>query len=240
MNEPTRNIDALPVQKEDRFSNTENLHEHLNSAKVIFVEPERVQGENSEQTIARVLGTYELGHKLRMLRLRKKISLVDLGKHTGLSASMLSQLENGKLVPTLPTLARIAMVFDVGLDYFFADKRRRKLFSIVRAAERMRFPDRADNPSPNFFFEVLAFSAQEKGLQAYLAEFPVREGEPQEHYHEGAEFLFILEGELVITFQHDEHHLKSGDSVYFDSSEPHAYSAVQSARAIVITTPPRI
>jgi transcriptional regulator with XRE-family HTH domain len=207
---------------------------------VNFVDSEKPQAENSEQTIARVLGTYELGSKLRMLRLRKKISLVDLGKHTGLSASMLSQLENGKLIPTLPTLARIAMVFDVGLDYFFADRRRRKLFSIVRAAERMRFPDRADNPSPNFFFEVLAFSAQEKGLQAYLADFPVRAEPPQEHYHEGAEFLFILEGELVITFQHDEHHLKPGDSVYFDSSEPHAYAAVQAARAIVITTPPRI
>ncbi|MBL8234377.1 MAG: helix-turn-helix transcriptional regulator [Bryobacterales bacterium] len=204
------------------------------------MEHEKAQSEKSEETISRVLSTYDLGNKLRMLRLRKKISLVDLGKHTGLSASMLSQLENGKLVPTLPTLARIAMVFDVGLDYFFADKRRKKLFSIVRAGERMRFPDRADNPSPNFFFEVLAFSAQDKGLQAYLAEFPVRENEPAEHYHDGAEFLLVLEGELAITFQHEEHVLKTGDSVYFDSSEPHAYAARQAAKAVVITTPPRI
>ncbi|MCS7025738.1 MAG: XRE family transcriptional regulator [Bryobacteraceae bacterium] len=196
--------------------------------------------ETSEQTITRVLSSYELGNKLRMLRLRKKISLVDLGKHTGLSASMLSQLENGKLVPTLPTLARIAMVFDVGLDYFFADKRRRKLFSIVRAKERMRFPDRADNPTPNYYFEVLAFSAQEKGLQAYLAEFPVTNRETPEHYHEGAEFLFMLEGELAITFQHETHVLRRGDSVYFDSSEPHSYSARKPAKAIVITTPPRL
>jgi transcriptional regulator with XRE-family HTH domain len=41
---------------------------------------------------------------------------------------MLSQLENGKMVPTLPTLARIAMVFDVGVDHFFADRRKKAMF----------------------------------------------------------------------------------------------------------------
>ncbi|HBY59965.1 MAG TPA: transcriptional regulator, partial [Solibacterales bacterium] len=95
--------------------------------------------ETSEETVRRVLSSYELGRKLRQLRLRKKIALVDLGKHTGLSASMLSQLENGKLIPTLPTLARIAMVFDVGIDHFFSDRKKRSLFSIIRAGERMRF-----------------------------------------------------------------------------------------------------
>jgi len=89
--------------------------------------------ETGEQTIQRILSTYDIGQKLRQLRLRKKIALVDLGKHTGLSASMLSQLETGKMIPTLPTLARIAMVFDVGLDFFFDDRRRRKLFTVSRS-----------------------------------------------------------------------------------------------------------
>src|SRR5208283_5909550 len=111
--------------------------------------------ESGPETINRVLSAYDIGRKLRQLRLRKKIALVDLGKHTGLSASMLSQLENGKLIPTLPTLARIAMVFDVGLDHFFSDKRLRKTFSIVRAEERLKFPDRPDSPIPGYFFEVL-------------------------------------------------------------------------------------
>lgn len=199
-----------------------------------------VKDETSEETLHRVLSAYALGDKLRSLRLRKKISLVDLGKHTGLSASMLSQLENGKLVPTLPTLARIAMVFDVGLEYFFTTQRRKKLFSIVRAAERMRFPDRASNPHPAYFFEVLAFSAQEKGMQAFLADFTPEAAKSEEHFHDGAEFLYLLEGELAIHFQGEEHSLKAGDSVYFDSSEPHAYRGLAPSRALVVTTPPRL
>ena len=199
--------------------------------------------ETGPETIQRVLSSYELGRKLRQLRLRKKIALVDLGKHTGLSPSMLSQLENGKMIPTLPTLARIAMVFDVGLEHFFGDKHERKLFSVVRAQERMRFPERPDMPAPSYFFECLTFGTQGKGIQVYLAEFPQRApAEGSEHFHEGSEFLFVMEGSLTIRFQGEDQELGAGDSVLMDSSEPHSYfgAGKTGARALVVTVPPRI
>ena len=233
MTEFSNSKDRLPDFTEECFS-----QEEISGLKFISDKLNFVKTESSEETLHRVLSDYNLGAKLRTLRLRKKISLVDLGKHTGLSASMLSQLENDKLVPTLPTLARIAMVFDVGLEYFFADRLRRKLFSIVRGAERMRFPDRAGNPKPNYFFEVLAFSAQEKGMQAFLADFQDEPGKPEDHFHEGAEFVYVLEGELVILYQGEEHRLAAGDCVYFDSSEPHAYRGA--SKVLVVTTPPRL
>ena len=197
--------------------------------------------ESGPETINRVLSAYNLGPKLRQLRLRKKIALADLGKHTGLSASMLSQLENGKLVPTLATLARIAMVFDVGLEHFFGSRRGQKTFAIMRAGERLRFPDRADSPNPSYFFECLAFAAQDKGLQAYVADFPRRKPDQvQEHFHEGSELIFVLEGSLGLRFEDEERVLECGDSVYFDASEPHSYRGLaKGTRAVVVTTPPR-
>ena len=101
----------------------------------------------------------------------------------------------------------------------------------------MRFPDRAGNPRPNYFFEVLAFSAQEKGMQGFLAEFTASEGKPEEHFHEGAEFLYVLTGEVAILFEGEEHVLAAGDCVYFDSSEPHGYRGITESRALVVTTP---
>jgi transcriptional regulator with XRE-family HTH domain len=193
------------------------------------------------RAVERSIATYNIGEKLRKLRLKKKISLVDLGKHTGLSPSMLSQLENGKLVPTLPTLTRIAMVFDVGLEHFFTDRSKLKLFAIVRAGERMRFPERAGVPDPAYYFECLAFSVQEKAMQAYLATFQPRHQPSQEHYHEGSEFIFVMEGTLGIHIHGEEHVLKAGDSVYFDSSEPHSYRGLEEAAvAVVVTMPPRL
>ena len=90
------------------------------------------------KTIDEGLRPYQIGPKLRALRLKKSMGLVELGKHTGLSAALLSKLERDKLYPTLPTLLRIAMVFSVGLDYFFTDERKRHVVSVVRKGERIR------------------------------------------------------------------------------------------------------
>ncbi|WP_321477457.1 XRE family transcriptional regulator [uncultured Paludibaculum sp.] len=209
----------------------------------VQVKQNSVVPESGPETVQRVLSSYDLGRKLRHLRMRKKIGLVDLGKHTGLSASMLSQLENGKLIPTLPTLARIAMVFDVGLEHFFSDRHKRALCSVIRRGERLRFPDRADAPSPAWFFECLAFSSQEKSLQAYLATFEPRERDQvNDHVHDGAEFIYVLDGSLAVVYAEDEIELQLGDSAYFDGSQPHGYRACGGvpATAIVVTTPPRL
>lgn len=198
--------------------------------------------ETSAETISRILSSYELGPKLRRLRLRKKLGLKELGAHTGLSPSMLSQLETGQLVPTLPTLARIAMVFDVGIEHFF-EKRPKKLIAIARAGERIRLPDRPESADPAYFFEALAYGAQNKAFEAYLADFPHRK--PRAgigHFHDGAEFLYILDGELEICFGEDETvMLGEGDAIYFDSSAPHSYrgSGRKGAKAVVISVPPR-
>src|SRR5580693_1111664 len=95
------------------------------------------------ETVAPGLGRYSIGEKLRTLRLRKSLGLVELSKHTGLSAALLSKLERGKLFPTLPTLLRIAMVYGVGLDYFFSDERKRRVVSVVKQEERVRLPEKA-------------------------------------------------------------------------------------------------
>lgn len=199
--------------------------------------------ETSEETISRILSRHELGAKLRKLRLRKKVSLADLGKHSGLSASMLSQLENGRMIPTLPTLVRIATVFNVGLDHFFGDERGAKIFSIMRGSERMKFPERAGSPSPAFFFQCLTLATQTSGMQAYLAEFPkLGKEEPSEHFHDGSEFIYLFDGEVALHCNGEDHILGAGDSVFFDSSEPHSYRglAKHGSKAIVVTMPPRV
>lgn len=239
MNDFMPDISSVIDRGENSFSAAENLADDVSGVK-----RNHKLNENYEDSIRRVLVSYDIGHKLRQLRLRKKIALVDLGKHTGLSASMLSQLENGKLIPTLPTLARIAMVFDVGMEFFFGEKRPARVFSIVRAEDRMRFPELSDNPVPGYYFEVLAYNAMDKSLSAYLADFP-RTDDPaasREHLHDGTEFVHVLDGSLAINYGSEEHVLHAGDSVYFDSSETHSYHgrSEQPARAIVITSPPKV
>src|ERR1700677_1386055 len=69
------------------------------------------------ETAERFIAEKRIGERIKKLRLKKSMGLVELGKHTGLSASFLSQLETGRVVPTLRNLSRIAMVFSKDLSY---------------------------------------------------------------------------------------------------------------------------
>src|ERR1700690_1438745 len=71
------------------------------------------------QAAESIISEKRIGDRIKHLRLQKSMGLVELGRHTGLSASFLSQLETGRVVPTLRNLARIAMVFSKDLSYFF-------------------------------------------------------------------------------------------------------------------------
>ena len=145
------------------------------------------------------------------LRLKKKMGLVELGRHTGLSAAMLSKVERGKLFPTLPTLLRIALVFSVGLEYFFSDDQKRHVVGIVRRAQRKRFPERPDGRDISFYFEPLDFASVDRKLNAYHAEFqPLPPGKARTHHHAGVEFLTVLRGKLELHIGNEAHVLEIG------------------------------
>ena len=191
-------------------------------------------------TLSEGLKSYSIGEKLRTLRLRKKMGLVELGSHTGLSPALLSKIERGKLFPTLPTLLRIAMVFSVGLEFFFTDDRKRRTLAIARKKERLKFPEKPNAKDAAYLFESLDFGAVERKLNAYHAEF--RRVDPRKirlHQHAGVEFIYVTAGRLGLRVGGEDFHLESGDSIYFDSNVPHGYWNASSRKttALVVTVP---
>jgi transcriptional regulator with XRE-family HTH domain len=194
---------------------------------------------NIPDAISLGLGRYSIGEKLRTLRLRKSMGLVELSKHTGLSAPLLSKLERGKLFPTLPTLLRIAMVYSVGLEYFFTDERKRRVISIVRKQDRVRFPERPGTQDVPYYFECLDYKANERKLSGYVAEFQEFAEKQRPHQHPGVELLYLLKGSLTIKIDSEEFQLEAEDAIYFDSAVQHSYRrrGAKPCTGIIVTVP---
>jgi len=189
-------------------------------------------------TLEAGLSDYAIGAKIRALRLKKKMGLVELGQHSGLSPALLSKLERGRLFPTLPTLMRIALDFSVGLEFFFADAREKPLVAVVRKAERVRLPERPGARPGAYEFESLDFQATERRFNSYYAEFlPIADADVRPHAHRGVEFIYALAGTLSVQIGGDEYLLDAGDSVYFDAGVAHAYRrhGRRPCTAIVVT-----
>lgn len=190
--------------------------------------------------ISQGLGRYSIGEKMRTLRLRRNMGLVELGKHTGLSAALLSKLERGKLFPTLPTLLRIAMVYSVGLEYFFNDERKRRVVSLVRKQDRVHFSERPGVQDVPFSFECLDFKASERKMSAFVAEFhEVTPEKLRPHQHPGVELLYLLKGSLTLKIGSEEFQLEADDAIYFDSAVQHSYSkrGTKPCTGIIVTAP---
>jgi transcriptional regulator with XRE-family HTH domain len=192
-----------------------------------------VDGEAAESVIAEK----RIGERIKHLRLKKSMGLVELGRHTGLSASFLSQLETGRVVPTLRNLARIAMVFSRDLSYFF-EPEPQTLFRVHRGKDRLRLPQSGVD-DPSYFFESLGYLVPDRQLDPYFAEFlPAAAGrEAKAHQHFGCEFLYMLSGTLRVRHGGAVHQVEPGDAIYFDASTTHSYECAGEtpATALIVT-----
>lgn len=179
---------------------------------------------------------HRIGRKLRQLRIRKSLSLAELAAHSGLSPALLSKVETGKMVPTIPTLTRVALVFGVGLEHFFSGDN--SACSIVRRGERIRLNVDTCKPRDSVAFESLDFPAKEREFGSFLAVFAQGDGEATipEHQHDGVEFIYVVKGALELTHDSMEYELKAGDSTYFKARLAHSYRRIGKTRceAIVV------
>ena len=192
--------------------------------------------ELGEKVVDEFIAAKRIGERIRKLRLKKSMGLAEMASHTGLSASFLSQIETGRVVPTLRNLTRIAMVFSKDLSYFF-EQEPSTLFRVHRRSARLRLPETGSS-NPSYFFESLGYLVPERSMDPYLAEFVPGKHEMRLHRHDGCEFLFVHSGALEIRHGISSERLEAGDAVYFDSTTPHGYFCLGNvpAHVFIITT----
>ena len=203
---------------------------------------EMLKSQVDVETTERFIAEKQIGERIKRLRLKKSMGLVEMGRLSGLSASFLSQLETGRVVPTLRNLARIAMVFSKDLSYFF-EPEPRSVFRVHRRTDRVRMPQTGVQP-PTYFFESLAYMVPDRCMDPFFAQFlPLdEEKEAKAHVHAGFEFLYVLEGELGLRHGEQESVLEAGDAAYFDANAPHSYACAgkEPAGAIIVTMAPAV
>ncbi len=183
-----------------------------------------------------LLAEAHLGQRIKRLRLKRSMGLVELGKQTGLSASFLSQLETGRVVPTLRNLARVALVFGKDLSYFF-DSGENGVFRVQRGKDRVRLP--MGSPEPDYIAESFGILVPEGGLRPCMAEFlpgDARNPFYPEQYP-GVEMVYVLDGTLVVQRNGENHKLGPKDVMYVSGETERSYrcSGDTPAKALIIS-----
>jgi len=171
----------------------------------------------------------QIGKKVRSLRQQRRMTLQALADVTGLSKPLLSQIENDQVIPPLATLLRISKAFKVSIENFFQEEDSAEKCILVRAGESSRMIQRglSRGGSPPYIYHSLAYGKRDRNMEPFLMEFEARDWSDELLVsHEGQEFLYLLEGEVDFHFGDEVMRIQPGDSVFYDSREPHAFVAV--------------
>ncbi len=181
----------------------------------------------------------QIGPQIRQLRQDRRMTLQDLSKETELSKPLLSQIENEQVIPPLATLLRIAKALNVPLQTFFEEEDNTQKCLVVRAGDSNllnRRPSHGGPPQP-YLYHSLAYGKKHKHMEPFLVEFdPNQTAKAQSVQHAGEEFLYVLEGHIELLHGAEQYILQPGDSVYWDSNEPHSLKALgeHTARGIAV------
>ncbi len=180
-----------------------------------------------------------IGERIRRLRLKRSMGLVELGTRTGLSASFLSQLETGRVIPTIRNLAKLALVFQKDLSYFFRQEKA-VTFRSLRKSDRVRLTRNAKDGS-RFVAESLSALIPDRRMVPCLAEFFPGD-QPCDFTPKifpGMEFIYVLEGSLCLASTSGNEQLDGGDVAWIDGRTKRRYicSGERHSKAMIITFP---
>jgi len=135
-------------------------------------------------------------------------------------------------------LMKIAKALDVDITSFFQESETHERVILVKSYERERLDTRhCGRAHSGYYYETLAFKKGKKHMEPFLVEFEVRDKKDMVFFsHEGEEFIFVLEGELEFRTPDEVHILSPGDSLYFESEQPHAFRGIgrENSKAVAV------
>ncbi|MFQ5914661.1 MAG: helix-turn-helix domain-containing protein [Nitrospinota bacterium] len=176
-----------------------------------------------------------VGGRIRDLRKARRFSLEELSERAGISKSVLSKIENGKVSSPISTYSRICSALNVALADMFSDEDGEDPV-IVQRAER-KLLSRTGTPF-GYTYYSLAPNRLGRRMAPFLLIYPHDLAEIPTFHHGGEEFVFILKGGLEFIYGDKTLTLSEGDSLYIDAQVRHGARAIggRDCEALVIGT----
>jgi transcriptional regulator with XRE-family HTH domain len=165
---------------------------------------------------------FNIGDRIKSLRIHQKRTLQEIADSSDLSKSMISKIENNHTVPSIATLVKIAKSLGTNISNLLEQDgwARTVLTTQAEALHNLTLTEKGYSVFP------YAASFHEKKMQPFL--FSAKKGDvvPHRLSHEGEEYVFIIEGEMKMSVGEIEYILKKGDSLYFSSLQKHGIMPV--------------
>lgn len=161
-----------------------------------------------------------IGNEVREFRRKQNLTATDLARLSGISAGMLSKIENGITSPSLSTLQALSRALSVPVTAFFRRYEEEREATFVRAGEGLTIERRGTRAGHQY--QLLGHSTHKRlVVEPYLITLTEESDVFPIFQHSGLEFIYMLEGEVGYRHSTKTYTLRPGDSLFFDADAPH-------------------
>ena len=161
-----------------------------------------------------------IGSQVRALRKKLDLTVMELAKEAGLSAGMLSKIENGNTSPSLSTLQALSRALHVPVTAFFRQYDEKRDATFVQAGHGLNIERRGTRAGHQY--QLLGHTV---GKNIAIEPYMITLNEESEVFpvfqHSGMEFIYVIEGKVGYRHGNETYHLTPGDSLFFDADAPH-------------------
>ncbi|MBN8456864.1 MAG: cupin domain-containing protein [Verrucomicrobia bacterium] len=161
----------------------------------------------------------ELASRVRAARVRRNLTLDQVSELSGLGKGLISKVENFRVTPSLPTLAKLCEALGVTMAELLSGLDSSPKLCVVRLEDRVEVE--RDGDVSDVRYASLAHSRPSRGMDPLELRIPPHGGRRVALTHEGEEFLLVVEGPVLLEYDGENHELAAGDAAYFDAGMPH-------------------
>lgn len=174
----------------------------------------------------------EIGKKIKNLRTLYNLTQEELANRTELTKGYISQLENDLVEPSLSTLEDIVNALGTNLSDFFKDEEKVKI--------KFGINDYFVKNEEGYQIEWLVPNAQKNEMEPILVTINPNSATDVDYPHEGQEFGYVLEGEVILCFDDGIYKVHKGETFYYNSDRNHYLKNISDkiCRLIWVSSPP--
>lgn len=182
------------------------------------------------------MNEYNVGSKLKKLRLAKHLTLQFVADEIGFSTALISQIEHDNVSPPIPTLAKLAKFYGVRMSSLFSENEEDVPFEVIRSDGRKiisRIYSRF-GLSHAYLCESFAFKKHSRKMEAFLISFSDKIDASNTYQHEGESFIYVVQGSVVLVLEAGRIALTEGDSAYLDASLEHSFCPMEGSEGAIL------
>jgi transcriptional regulator with XRE-family HTH domain len=209
--------DATLRQDRSMTGNKDSARQKPARGKAVFNQDPHAVREPKDNNLEMAIG-----HEVRAYRKKLGITVTDLAAATGISLGMLSKIENGNISPSLTTLQSLSRALGVPLTAFFRGYEEPHNAVFVKSGQGIELERRGTRAGHQYnLLGYIGSGASGVVVEPYLITLTADSDVFPTFQHEGLEFLYMLEGEVVDRHGDQLFPMQPGDSLFFDADAPH-------------------